>query len=323
MSGLRIVHVSPTPLVGAPGKIAWAQSQKGHRSICVVLADYPKGGPLEGKFLDKSLKLDPFTRGYIEEEIRGADIVHVHNFLADATSDWLLKLNQSATYVYQAHSPLREGPLYVNRVPDPPEAINFALKLIVGQYAGRMFPDFIPVPNIIDASPSVKPRRRQDKLRVMFSPSHSRGGRWNAKYSARCEEVQSALQKLDRIELVRPDAPVSPTVLMELRRGCHLSIDEIVTGAFHQISLEALCAGNVAVNRADYFSKATYSTFCQGEQPPFHYADEGCIGDVLLGLAENWEETARLQQASFDFFQKYCAPQKLVEVFDEAYHRIQ
>jgi hypothetical protein len=321
MSALKIVHITPTPLVGAPGKIAWAQRMKGHEAVAIALSDYPKGGPLEKMFLDRTLMIDDFTRTTIEANIRRADIIHLHNFLPKNRVDWLRELNQSAAYVYQAHSPLREGPLYVGRAEED-APFDFRVKMVVGQYAGRMYPSFIPVPNIILSPPSIKLRQEGEKLRVMFSPTHSRDGRWNGKYSQVLDDVLVASTKLGKIEIVSPKRPVSPVALMELRRSCHVSIDEIATGAFHMVSLEGLCAGNVVINRADYFARATFSGFCEGEMPPFLYADEGCIANVLLKLADDWEETAGLQQKSFDYFRCYCDPMRLVEVFDAAYQHV-
>ncbi|WP_341365700.1 hypothetical protein [Yoonia sp. BS5-3] len=321
MSGLNIVHVTPTPLVGAPGKLASAQRMRGHDAIAVGLAPYPQGGPLGKMFLDRTVLIDAFTQPHIEDRIKAADIVHLHNSLPAERLAWLSDLNQTADYVYQVHSPLREGPLYIDRS-EACEGLDLIAKLVVGQYAGRMYPDFTPVPNLILTPPSIKKRGPDDKLRVMFSPSHSRTGRWNAKYSAALEETLKALKKINKIELISPDQPVAPEVLMEIRRGCHVSIDEIATGAFHQISLEAMCAGNIAINRADFFCKATFGGFCDGEMPPFLYADDGNIAELLLRLADDWEETARRQQESYDYFKRYCDPLRLVEVYDAAYQRV-
>lgn len=318
MSAYKIVHIAPTPLVGAPGKIAWAQRAKGHDAIAVALSDYPRGGPLERMFLDKTLIVDDFTRPTIERCIRDADIIHVHNYLLAEQSNWLLRLNTRAAFVYQAHSPLREGPLYVDRTQECAR-LNFRARLVVGQYSGRFFPSFIPVPNLIIEPPSIKLRKSGEMLRVMFSPTHKNSGRWSNKHSDVLDETLTALTGLRKIEVVRPAAAVPPETLLAMRRTCHVTIDEIVTGAFHMVSLEGLCAGNVVVNRADYFAKATFSTFCDGEMPPFRYADDGSIGDVLLGLAEDPEQTVRLQQGSYDYFRRHCDPLKLVEVFDAVY----
>jgi len=320
MSGLNIVHISPTPLVGAPGKIAIAQKYKGNHAIAVALSDYPQGGPLAGKFLANTLMIDEFTRDYIESSIRAAAFIHVHNFLPPSELKWLKKLNSSAVYVYQAHSPLREGPLYTERAGEYSE-IDFQLKLVVGQYCGRFYPTFTPVPNLVLAPPSIKLRQKGEPLRVMFSPTHRQIGRWNSKYSKGLEEALAAYAKLDMVELVSPPKPVGPETLMELRRSCHVTIDEISTGAFHMVSLEGLCAGNVVINRADYFSRATYAGFCEGTMPPFLYADDSTIGEVLLHLIKSPDETARLQMQSYEYYVKYCNPLRLIEVFDASYEK--
>jgi hypothetical protein len=321
MSALRIVHITPTPLVGAPGKIAWAQRMKGHDALAVALSDYPKGGPLEKMFLDRTILIDDFTRHHIEDCIRQADIIHVHNFLPDDRIRWLQELNQAAAYVYQAHSPKREGPLYVDRS-EGNNKFEFKLKLVVGQHHGRFYPFHTPVPNLILSPPSIRRRQPGETLRVLFSPTQKQAGRWNSKYSPALEPALRALETIGKIEVIFPKNPLRPEVLMELRRSCHVSIDEIASGGFHMVSLEAMCAGSVAINRADYFAKATFAGFCDGEMPPFLYADDSCITDVLLRLADDWEETARRQQASFDFFQRYCNPIRLVEVFDAAYQSV-
>lgn len=318
MSAHKIVHISPTPLVGAPGKIAWAQRMKGHDALAVALSDYPKGGPLEKMFMDQTLMIDDFTRDCIEASIRSADIIHVHNFIPKERVNWLRELNQAASYVYQVHSPLREGPLYVERGgEDAP--FNFNVKLVVGQYCGRFYPTFLPVPNVILASPSVNLRQKGERLRVMFSPTHKQEGRWNSKYSRQLETTLLSLSNLGKIQVISPKEPVPPETLMTIRRSCHVSIDEIVTGGFHMVSLESMCAGNIAINRADFFARSTFSTFSEGVMPPFVYADDGSISEVLMRLADDWEETARLQKESVDYFRRYCDPLRLVEFFDAAY----
>jgi hypothetical protein len=318
MSALKIVHITPTPLVGSPGKIAFAQRMSGHEALAVALSDYPKGGPLEKMFLERTMLLDSFNTAHVEDSIRSADIIHLHNFVSKERANWLRELNQSAAYVYQAHSPLREGPLYTDRA-DEKSPFDFALKLVVGQHWGRFYQSFTPVPNLVLSQPSVRLRQAGEKLRVMFSPTHKHTGRWTSKHSEQLENTLSALVQIGKVEIIGPTTPVPPETLMEVRRSCHVSIDEIATGGFHMVSLEAMCAGNITINRADYFGKTAFSTFCEGAMPPFLYADDGCINDVLLRLADDWEETARHQQESYDYFNTYCNPSRLVEVFDAAY----
>lgn len=318
MSALNIVHITPTPLVGSPGKIAFTQRLKGYNAIAVALSDYPKGGPLENKFLENTLMITDFTRKYINERISNADIIHIHNYLPSDKYLWLQELNQKAIFAYQVHSPQREGPLYVLRA-EKLSPIKYDVKFVVGQHWGRFYPDYIAVPNLILSPPSINLRKKAEKLRVIFSPTHKHIGRWTSKYSAILEEALIALSKAGKIELIRPEHPIHPNILMWMRSNCHVTIDEIATGGFHMVSLEGLCAGNVVINRADYFAKATFANFCKNNIPPFVYADENSIFDVLLELANNIDKTAKLQKDSFDYFKDFCNPLELVEIYNKAY----
>ena len=85
------------------------------------------------------------------------------------------------------------------------------------------------------------------------------------------------------------------------------------------VSLEALCTGNIAINKSDFFAKNAFGSFCDGEMPPFLYANESSIADILTNLAYSHEETIYLQKKSYDFFNKFCNPQRLIEVYNEAY----
>jgi hypothetical protein len=102
-----------------------------------------------------------------------------------------------------------------------------------------------------------------------------------------------------------------------------VSIDEISTGAFHQISIEALCAGNVVINRADYFSKFMMAQCGRaGSLPPFVYADDATIAGVLMALAREPERVAHLQQLSFDYFRAHLMPQTLIQSFERVYEAL-
>ena len=318
MSKHNIVHISPTPLVGSPGKIAHAQRIKGKNSIAVVLSDYPQKGPLAGFFLQNSLLFNEFTKKYIERSIKEAEIIHIHNYLSEKDVEWLGKLNIDANYVYQAHSPLREGPLYFDRV-EKSLPFEFKAKLVVGQHWGRFYPDYTHVPNIILSPPSLKLRKPGEKLRVMFSPTHKHSGRWTDKHSKALTSALQALSSLKRIELLSPERPVHPEMLLQIRRSCHVSIDEIATGGFHMVSLEAFCTGNIAINKADFFAKNAFSAFSEGEMPPFLYADDLSIVDLISKLADDHKYTINWQKKGYEFFEKFCDPRRLIEFYDAAY----
>lgn len=315
----NIFHVSQTPLVGAPAKLANAQRGIGHNSTALALNDYP--GQLSKMFINDYLIDDDFCSPIISEEIKQADIIHIHN---DINKDWAIRLlenNQSAMYLYHVHSPLREGPLYTPRENSIP--LPFAAKLVVGQFQPRIHNDHYFVPNIITEIPSIRIRKKNEKLKVIFSPTHMRPGRWNNKHVEKLDIAIKSLIDLGKIEAIIPDKPVHPKMLMAARRSCHISIDEIATGGFHQVSLEGMIAGNIVINKADFFSKKVFSQFTQGETPPFLYSNGDSIAEKLLELADNYESTAELQLQSYNYALKYLHPDSLARYYDDIYETIQ
>ena len=321
---IKVVHFSQTPLVAAPYKLAVAQRMIGIDAKSIILDDYPKNGPLSKKFLGDSLvwsEADPVIANLIEFHLQQAEIIHIHNEISGNSLSFLKENCSGARFVYQVHSPLREGPLYHHRTE------NFGLPidefLVVSQYQPRHYYEFHPVPNIILDEPSISLRAPDEPLKVLFSPSHTRTGRWNAKYSERLEQCIKHLQGLGLIEVVWPAKPLSPAELMAVRKNCHVSIDEISTGAYHQVSLEGLCAGNVVINRADYFSKAMLANCTKTlSMPPFVFSDESTIDKVLLQLAMDQSLTVELQKASLDYFKENLTPSKMAKIFQEIYDKL-
>lgn len=324
MCAFKVVHLSPTPLVAAPAKIAKALRCVGHDAVAIALNDYPEKGGLYKKFSDDLIvmsNISPEKRLLVDKKISSADIIHVHNDLPREFASKLLSSNTRAKFVYQVHSPKREGPLYGDR----PGSVGlpFDAFLVVAQYQPRHYPYYIAVPNLVDSSPGLSLRESGEKLRVIFSPSHSRQGRWNAKYSEKVENDLRALKTLGKIDLIWPESPLHPNELMALRKISHVTIDEVVTGAFHQISLEGLCAGNVTINRADFFSKLVFSKCTpNSELPPFVYADEWSLAEVILNLADDVGMTRDIQMKSYNYFNRNMQIDLQVKNFLEVYDAI-
>lgn len=322
---LSILHIAETPLVGAPSKLAAAQRACGAEALSVSVKDYPQGGPLYQLFAEGLITLErgeAHLRAMVTAFLKRVQIVHVHNSIPEPQVAWLREHAQHAAFVYQTHSPLREGPLYVTRAEHL--GLPFAAHMAVAQYHPRQYPDYLPVPNLVLDMPYLRERQPGERLRVMFSPANKQQtGRWNRKFSERLNRVLDGLVETGKIELVVPEIALRPTALMLLRRSCHVSIDEILTGAFHQVSLEGLCAGNVVINRADYFSKLAFASAVGApELPPFQCADEDSVAEVLIRLADDVALTAQLQRQGYDYFRAHLDPKKLTGLFLDAYRRL-
>jgi hypothetical protein len=260
--------------------------------------------------------------GLAERLISNAEIIHIHNDLPLDLAIRFLEMAPAAKWVYHVHSPLREGPLFTRRDLELPFV--FSAKLVVAQYQPRLYPDFLPVPNIVDALPNCAERAIGETLRVLFSPTHERGGgRWNDKGSAATLETLHSLAKAGSIEFVIPKDPLSPSCLMALRRSTHVSIDEVITGAFHLISLEGLCAGNAVLNGADFLSNMTLMSSIGADEPaPFRRVGQHDLRENLLELASDPELTAKLQRASKEYFERWLLPSRLVDRYLSIYERV-
>lgn len=319
----KIVHLSNTPLVGAPGKLSALCNDYGYESFSIVLSDYPEKGQLNNKFMKNSIlwdKQDPFIMDLVLFHIKTAKIVHIHN---DINLDFFNKIDWSPKqkFIYHVHSPLREGPIYFDKTSS--FNVEFSKKLVVGQYHTRHYPDFTPVPNIVLAKPSNKLIQDDEKLKIMFSPTHNRGGRWNNKHSQQLTDAITSLQKMKKVDVITPLKPLSQDVLLELRKLCHISIDEISTGAYHQVSLEGLCAGNVVINNADFFSAFNLSNMVGAKElPPFYKCSPENISDKLIELISNYDLVRDYQRKSFDFFRSYLMPDNLFLQYNLIYEEV-
>ena len=251
MSLIKIVHFSPTPLVGAPGKISLVQRMQGDDSICFMASDYPRNGPLYKFFSDNSILIRKENLDFFKYKISSADVIHVHNYIEKEMLDLITSLNTSAKLIYQVHSPIREGPLYYPREFDA----EFDVHLVVAQHWTRFYPSYIPVPNLILEPPSIRERAKGQKLKVLFSPTHKHAGRWTDKHTPGLEDLLSSMHKSNLIDFHKPMKPIDPIELNMIRKCSDVTLDEIQTGGFHMVSLEGLAFGNVVVNNADYFAK--------------------------------------------------------------------
>ncbi|WOG29988.1 hypothetical protein [Endozoicomonas sp. 8E] len=319
MSEYKVVHLSPTPLVGAPAKISKTLCDIGINSSCVILRDYPPHSGLSNFFISHAtLANDSFDE--IMAKCECADIIHIHNDIPQSLAKKLFTLNHKI-FIYQVHSPLREGPLYYER--SKYLGLDFSKKLVVAQYQPRLYPNYTLVPNITLYQPCVTYRKVGEPLKVMFSPSHKRGGRWNIKVCSRTERAIEAVSSRNDVEVLFLNKPEHPNKLFKARCLAHVTIDEVLTGAYHQVSLEGLCAGNIVFNRADYFSKISLRNVAGSENcPPFIYTEPKSLESNLIMFAENVELTNALKRESKDYYSTHLLPNKLIGKYVEIYQEV-
>ena len=322
-SARSILHMSRTPLVGAPGKIAAAlNAHTDFRAAAIVAEDYPR--ELAGLFLGESIVYEEKSpiRDVCKQLVRSADVIHVHNDLTIPLRQLVHgAASNKAKFVYHVHSPLREGPLFFDRA----DILGFdwSARLSIPHYPQRFFQDYRLVPNIVLFPHGHRPLGDRDPARVLFSPAHRRRGlRWGDKVSTALETSLSSLRSAGEADVIDVKG-IRPSALFELRLTTHVSIDEIVTGAFHQVSLEGLCAGNVVVNGADWFAVKSFQMATgASDGPPFVRMDEDDVAIELPELVRDRERIRRFQRASWEYYQAHLLPAKLVGRFVDVYEEV-
>lgn len=324
MSSTNILHWSNTPLVGSPSNISMLiNSIDSFSSKHIVEKDYPNNGMLYKEYTKESLMLensDKLNQDIIVNFIEDADIIHVHNSISEKNLKNIFDLNKNCDFIYHIHSPLKEGPLFFPHYKKF-EGI-FKEFLVVSQYQPRIYQNFTPVPNIIAKTPSIRLLKDDEIIRVLYSPTHLRPGRWNNKYYKEMVEVLESLDKLGLIEYINAKN-MKPDTLFEIRRTCHISIDEIVTGSFHQVSLESLVAGNLTINAADFFTRSSFQlSIGSKDELPFFYTNMQNFRESILEIIGDYQLIRNYQLKSFDYAKKNLVPNELAKIYQRVYERV-
>ena len=315
-----IVHLSRTPAAGAPIRLSDAiNAYTGYRSICFIESDYK--GSQAGIFRGSGVYL-PEGKDFLEyrllsECLKQADILHIHNMISPALATMLREKHPYIPTVYHMHSPRREGPLYVPRGGDLQRSI--ARVLVVAQAHPRFYPDATPVPNIVPRPPTPINRPADGKVRILFAPMEIRDGRWNGKGTPTLNAALEELRLDPAVELIALVKPAPSHVIEKVRAICDITIDEVVTGGFHQISIEGLQAGNAVINGADFLSLRTMAGWA-GAKPPFIVSNPKNVRENLMRLVRDEDYRRQVQAISAEYSERHLQPQDLIKRYEEVYH---
>jgi len=318
---MNILHISQTPLVAAPSKVNQAINQyTSYKSECLILEDY--NGNKKNKFINNAILYTDTSKKKIIDLINQTDIIHIHNNINKDFIALLIKhtKNKDIKFIYQTHSYPKEGPLFFDRSLAMP--FRFSKKLAVAQYQPRFHLDFVMVPNIILQKPSFKPNYDK-KIKIIYSPAQKNsGGRWSTKYSKELNDTLDYFKNSKEVDIVDISG-IHPNELYQIRLNTDITIDEISTGGFHQVSFEGLCAGNIVINGADFISREIMKSISKNkEYAPFVYARNRTIKEVLLKLIENREKLNQIKKESYNYFIENLQPEFLVKRYIEVYKKV-
>jgi hypothetical protein len=320
----QVLHISRTPLVGGPGRVSKALNTyaEGYTSRWFYGEDYPDERAERFVRFGTLLQLNPKKPGVFDRVLKQADVIHVHNRLLSSVARYIQEnARPECRFVYQVRSPLREPPLFMEV--HSSMGLPFHALCCSAQYHTRHYPTFAPLPLLDLNEPSLTLLQPGERPRVCFKPSHTRsraGKRWNAKHSDALHHALQTLEAEGLIELAASEQVLSGIAMHRLRQTCHISIDEIVTGAFHTVSLEGLAVGNVVVNNSDYFSDAAMATLTRdGSFPPFFHVNEANVLERLRYLVENPDVIRHYQTLSHAYFKEHLQASQQVQWYTRCY----
>lgn len=253
----NILHISQTPLVGAPFRLSnLLKENKVYNSTHHILKEYP----------NHLKNLFPYDAFFSYESINfEVDIVWFHNIFDIKFVKSIKKKFRKAQLILQVHSTTREGPLF-NSCLNLELLKLFDKHFVISQVHPRLYPSFQVIPNVC-MHKEYKQSLTGEFINILLSPSGNNKGRFSNKGINGIEQLLNKNIKnihLDTVYNLHQDE------VMNRRSHSHISIDDLKTGGFHQVSLEALYSGGLAFNASDIFSKLIYSTsILADELPPF------------------------------------------------------
>ncbi len=249
---MRILQLANTPLAGFPYRLSRAiQQHTEHESRCIVgLPGYgTRTFPYDVLWSHKS----PEGRQLLE----WANTYVLHSYFSLKRNPWQLIKYMDPPKRVTAHYCIR------------PETANHELvelgvpTTVSAQYHARFFTRSTVMPNIMPIREGgYQPRDRSwppdGPMRIAFSPSNRYG---KAQQSKDPWSVKGWAETKQVLELVQQDNPgrvefdiieqVSVEECLRRRSICHVSIDEVMSGSYHNVFLEGMSQGLVSVAYMD------------------------------------------------------------------------
>lgn len=325
---MKILHLSHTPLVGAPGRLCKAMNAlSGYSARWGVLKPENYGG--------LSFPLDLVWERDRDEIIalaRDADVLHLHNYIGLDTPDFapldFSRLrNDGHPMVRQLHS----NPTLIARYTGKSEAELHACpipKLVIAQYHERYYPTARIVPNLVEI-PKAVPTARSGAITIGYAPSNyrnARSSRWDTKgYRETDKLIRRACNQLKRAghEVVYDLIVETPHQLcMERKSKCDIFIDDLVTGSYHLNTLESLAFGCATLTFIDHRMTHVLTGLLGNERFPIVNTRLEELPAVLVHLARYPELAREIGRASHLWMREHWSTRHLLDHYIDSYRHV-
>jgi len=328
---VNILHLSETPLSGAPYRLMQVQRAGGWNARLISHRNsydgrntvfFPHDILLQSNRSNKEKRLRPdFNRDDIYRLFNDADILHFHNYYTDQFIFRLFPdLKQylsKKVVVAQYHSPRPS----LKNVEKTLKDRNIARHLVVAQYQVRQFPEAIPVFNAIpiyDELHTPVPRNNCPPV-IAYSPSNTHLRDWNNK------GYPETMAVFDRLGSTCTPLVITNTPHQECLRKkqiADIAIDEVVTGSYHLNTLEALSQGQVAICGLDDQCEGVLRDLTGTEHHPIIKASPKTLQGLITTFIEEPSILQHMQIKSRMFMEQYWSTEFLVDMYKKVYQSI-
>jgi 2-polyprenyl-3-methyl-5-hydroxy-6-metoxy-1,4-benzoquinol methylase len=320
---VNVVHLSLTPLAGAPIRIVDALNR--HTACHARLINLHPEAYGARRF--------PEDLGWTSdtEECRAvladADILHLHHWVDVEFSPFgnLRKLAPRAQILRHFHSVIESISMFTGTdeasIRDDPLP-----QVVIPHCAERDFPNARVVPNLVpEQDAAYQPKETESHpCRVFFSPTlpcSFKDARWDTKGRP---EVLRVLRHLVRRRLIQVDLVEGVPFSEAMSRKGHsdLVVDDIVTGAFHLTSLEALAQGKPTLAFLDARSVSVISELTGASRLPWVNVRLEDAAEVIEALATDPDLRRELGQESRQWIEQWYAEKRMVRHFEAVYDEL-
>ncbi len=326
---MNILHLSETPLSGAPYRLMQVQRNGGidarlisHRNSYDGrnIVTFPFDVLLQsGRSNREKWDTPDFCTAEIHQLFSGADILHFHNAIDEQYIFRLFpdlkKYLSKKLVVVQFHSPR----LSLKNVEKTLKHKDVDRRFVVAQYQVRQFPQAIPVPNAIPIYDDLhSPIHRNNSPPIItYSPSNTHLRDWNNKGFA---ETINAIKRTKEncTSLIITSKPL--VECLKAKQQADIAIDEVVTGSYHLNTLEALSQGQVAICGLDAKCEQVLLDYIQDDHHPIVISNPKGLTSVLDSLLKDYDFIQYLQRKSRTFMEKYWSTEYINNHFKKAYN---
>ena len=320
---MKVVHLSLTPLAGAPIRIV--QALNSLTNINARLINHNPNIYGNRKF-DEDISFAQNLE-LSKDLIAEADIVHCHHWIDlkknpfgfDLTTKKIIRHFHSEPNFVAKHANITVERIFDDPIP----------QLVVAQFHERLYPKARPVPNLINfekINDAIKENKNQfnNKKIISFGPTTETAAgldRWNTKGSP---ETIKILQKINNnsnyhIDVFR-NVPHKESLKRKARSD--IVIDEMVTGSYHLSGLEALALGKPTFGYIDSRMVSTLSLLTGSGSLPWINIHLSGLSEVLPFIMSDQSLCQQIAQYSAKWMVDYWATKKMVEHYVQAYHDI-